>query len=100
MITDIFKNIKNARFCIFDLTGYHPGRYPHNLNVILELGVSIGVRRRSYAIWKRGSIDLTQISDLQQAVAWRQDYENNRELGKIIGNILEMEESRKRVIKK
>ena len=96
MIMDIITNIKNAEFCIFDLTGYNPRRFPHNLNVILELGVSIGVKRRSYAIWKSGSIDLTQISDLQQAVAWRMDYENNRELGKIIAEILAMEESRRR----
>lgn len=88
MLDDILENIRKAEFCIFDLTGYNPKRFPHNLNVILELGMSIGVCKSSYVIWKKGKVKLDHISDLQQATPWRYEYKDNKELGKIIREIL------------
>lgn len=88
MIKDILKNIKQAHFCIFDLTGYRPKRFSHNLNAIIELGMGIGAGKMCYAIWKKGSINLTHISDLQQAIPWRYEYKDNRDLGEIIREIV------------
>lgn len=58
VLKDITKKIKASKFCIFDLTGYkEKGKLGKNLNVILELGISIGLKKAAFVAYKEGSID-------------------------------------------
>jgi len=45
---EIKKLIRDAKYCIFDLIGYDPQKSKLNLNVLLELGVSIGANKKYY----------------------------------------------------
>lgn len=55
-VEDIFPNIrrkiKSAKFCIFDLTKARKKRPLINLNVLLELGISLGEGRTSFMLYK------------------------------------------------
>ncbi|MBI3754185.1 MAG: hypothetical protein HY266_09130 [Deltaproteobacteria bacterium] len=66
VLKDIIKKIRKSKFCIFDLTGYKKkGKPDKNLNVILELGISIGVKRHAFIAHREGSIDFDkEMSDL------------------------------------
>lgn len=62
---DIRKKIEKCEFCIFDLTGYKKPKPGKNLNVILELGISIGLKKMPFIAYKEGSIDFPkELSDL------------------------------------
>ena len=61
-VKEINSLIKCANFCIFDLAGYSPKKYVLNLNIILELGISIGARRKFYILCPKQNKD---IYDLQ-----------------------------------
>lgn len=66
VLTDIKEKIKISDFCIFDLTGYKKKKkLGKNLNVILEIGMSIGLDRQVFVAYKEGCIDFTkELSDL------------------------------------
>lgn len=66
VLKDIIKKIKRSKFCVFDLTGYKEvSKLGKNLNVILELGISIGLDKLAFVAFKEGSIDFTkEMSDL------------------------------------
>ncbi|HZX36378.1 MAG TPA: TIR domain-containing protein [Thermodesulfobacteriota bacterium] len=65
LLKDITQKIAKCEFCIFDLTGYKKRKPDKNLNVILELGISIGLRKQPFIAYKEGSIDFTkELSDL------------------------------------
>jgi hypothetical protein len=66
VLIDITKKIENSKLCVFDLTGYkQKDILDKNLNVILELGISIGLAKQSYIVYKEKSIDFKkELSDL------------------------------------
>lgn len=65
LLKDITQKIAKCELCIFDLTGYKKRKPDKNLNVILELGISIGSRKQAFIAYKEGSIDFTkELSDL------------------------------------
>ncbi|MBI5747925.1 MAG: nucleotide-binding protein [Nitrospinae bacterium] len=66
VLKDIIKKIRNSKLCIFDLTGYKKkDKLDKNLNVILELGISIGLGKQVFIAYREGSIDFDkEMSDL------------------------------------
>lgn len=65
IIKDIRKKIEKANCCIFDLTGFKEKELSKNLNVILEIGISIGLIREAFIAHKEGCIDISkELSDL------------------------------------
>lgn len=66
VLRDIKKKIRKSTLCIFDLTGYKKkDKLDKNLNVILELGISIGLGKQVFIAYKEGSIDFNkEMSDL------------------------------------
>lgn len=66
ILKDIIKKIRKSELCVFDLTGYKKkDRLDKNLNVILELGISIGLKKPVFIAYKEGSIDFNkEMSDL------------------------------------
>lgn len=66
VLKDIIKKIRNSKICIFDLTGYKKkDKLDKNLNVILELGISIGLGKQVFIAYREGSIDFDkEMSDL------------------------------------
>lgn len=82
VLKDITRKIKNAEFCIFDLTGYKKkGALDKNLNVILELGISIGCKeQQSFITHKKGAMNiLEEMSDIQGT--YFHAYKNYSDLG-------------------
>ncbi|MBI5971377.1 MAG: hypothetical protein HY884_09525 [Deltaproteobacteria bacterium] len=61
VLKDIIKKIKKSELCVFDLTDYkwqfNPGK---NLNVLLELGISIGAGIHSFIAYKEGCINFKE----------------------------------------
>ena len=66
VLKDIIKKIRKSKLCIFDLTGYKKkDKLDKNLNVILELGISIGLGKQVFIAYREGSIDFDkEMSDL------------------------------------
>jgi len=66
VLKDIIKKIRSSKLCIFDLTGYKKkDKLDKNLNVILELGISIGLKKQVLIAYREGSIDFDkELSDL------------------------------------
>lgn len=66
VLKDIIKKIRKSKLCIFDLTGYKKkDKLDKNLNVILELGISIGLGKQVFIAYREGSIDFEkEMSDL------------------------------------
>jgi len=52
MFLNIRRKIKSAKFCIFDLTKAQKKRPSINLNVLLELGISLGEDRTSFMLYR------------------------------------------------
>ncbi|MBI5238532.1 MAG: hypothetical protein HY887_08950 [Deltaproteobacteria bacterium] len=80
VLKDITKKIEASEFCIFDLTGYKKKRkLGKNLNVILELGISIGLKKPAFVAYKERSIDFDkEFSDFLGE--YRYPYKTHKEL--------------------
>lgn len=52
IVLNIRRKIKSANFCIFDLTRTRKKRPSINLNVLLELGISLGEDKTSFMLYK------------------------------------------------
>lgn len=88
VLKDIKKKIEISSLCVFDLTGYkEKDKLGKNLNVILELGISIGLERQAFIAYKEGSTDFPkELSDLLGE--YRYPYKNYKELSKNLKDYL------------
>jgi len=84
VLNDITQKIASSETCIFDLTGYKKkGRPGKNLNVILEIGISIGLGKTPFVAYKKGSINFEkELSDYLGL--WRYEYTTYKKLGQEI----------------
>lgn len=88
----VCRKIRRAEFCIFDLTGFRGDRLRANLNVLLELGISIGYRKTGYFLFKQGSVDVArELSDL--VGEFRYTYRNQADLAEQIRQIIQSYEN-------
>lgn len=88
VLKDIKKKIRKSSLCVFDLTNYKKrNKIGKNLNVILELGISIGLGKQVFMAYREGSIDFPkELSDLLGP--YRYPYKNYTELKKHLKDFL------------
>ena len=90
-IKNISSLVDHADYCIYDLMGHSADKYKLNLNVILELGISIGASKKYYVMCPEKeeyrTVFQNQLSNLKYKIPREYEIDNKKSFLKALGDI-------------